>query len=186
MNPVGTNVDGPSTDVTAPAVRLGPLSWYARRGKLDYFLPKLPRDGVILDIGCSDNWFKAEAARRGWTNVTGLDLVSTADIVGDVNEWPSLGLQPHSVDAIVAFEIIEHGDFAKAFHDLLKPTGVLIATTPVPRMDPVCKVMERFGLLQRRTSPHSHLTDLRHFPGFIVVEHRVRAAVSQWAVLTPA
>lgn len=177
------------TDPGGPPValpRLGPLSWYARRGKLDAFLPKLARDAAILDVGCADGWFKRAAAERGWTNVTGVDLLPTADIVGDITCWRELGLEPHSVDAIVAFEIVEHGDFSVAFHDLLKPDGLLILTTPVPAMDPVCRVLERLRLLQQRTSPHTHLVDLRRFPKFEVVERRVRAGVSQWAVLRPA
>ena len=168
------------------APRLGPLSWYARRRKVDYFLPFLPRDGLILDVGCGDNWFKGEAAARGWHNVVGFDLRSTADIVGNVHDWREHGLQPHSADVVVAFELLEHGDFADTFHDLLKPDGLLVVTTPLPRMDPICRVLERFRILQERSSPHTHLTDLRELRRFTVVERRVRAAISQWGMLRPA
>jgi hypothetical protein len=92
-------------------------------------------------------------------------------------------MKPHSWDAITAFEVLEHGDFAPTFRELLRPRGLLFATTPVPRMDPVCHALERIGLLQRRTSPHSHLTDLRRVSGFEVASWRVKAGVSQWAVL---
>jgi hypothetical protein len=44
-------------------------------------------------------------------------------------------------------------------------------------------VLERARLLQRRTSPHTHLTDLRTIPGFEVVDYKVKAGISQWAVL---
>jgi len=165
--------------------RLGPLSWYARRGKVDFFLGRMPKDGIILDVGCADNWFKRAAADRGWSNVVGLDLEPSADIVGDLRSWRGLGLRPHSIDAIVAFEVVEHGDFSEPLHDLLKPDGQLIITTPVPRMDPVCRLLEAFRLLQRRTSPHTHLVDVRRFPRFSVVERHVRAGVSQWAILRP-
>lgn len=165
--------------------RLGPLSWVARNGKLDYFLPMLPKSARILDLGCADNWFRGAAADRGWHNVVGIDLVPPADIVGDVNRWAELGLEAHSFDAIIAFEVVEHGDFAQPMHDLLKPDGLLMATTPVPRWDPVCKLFEAFHLLQKRTSPHSHLIDLRDFPQFTIVERRIKAVISQWAVLSP-
>jgi SAM-dependent methyltransferase len=165
--------------------RLGPLSNLARRGKVRFFLSLLPQDAQILDVGCSDNWFKRAAAKIGWTNVTGLDLHPPADVVGDVFEWRSLGLEPHSFDAIVAFEVLEHGDFALPIWELLKPDGVLMATTPIPRMDPFCRFMERLHLLQQRTSPHSHLLDLRDLQHFEVEERRVKAGISQWAVLRP-
>ena len=165
--------------------RLGPLSWVARNGKLDFFLPMLPKSARILDLGCADNWFKGAAADRGWNNVVGIDLAPPADIVGDVNCWKELGLAAHSFDAVVAFEVVEHGDFSKPIHDLLKPDGLLMVTTPVPRWDPVCRGLEVLHLLQKRTSPHSHLIDLRDFPRFKVVDRRVKAVISQWAVLRP-
>ena len=165
--------------------RLGPLSWVARNGKLDFFLPMLPKSARILDLGCADNWFKGAAAERGWRNVVGIDLAPPADVVGDVNRWRELGLEPHSFDAIVAFEVVEHGDFSQPMHDLLKPDGFLMVTTPVPRWDPVCRAFEALHLLQKRTSPHTHLVDLRSFPRFTVVDRRVKAVISQWAVLRP-
>jgi 2-polyprenyl-3-methyl-5-hydroxy-6-metoxy-1,4-benzoquinol methylase len=152
---------------------------------LDYFLPKIDPAARILDIGCADNWFKQAARDRGRLNVIGLDLRPPADIVGNVFEWRSLGLEAHSFDVIVAFEVFEHGDFAETAWDLLHPNGLLMVTTPIPRMDPVCKVLERMHLLQRRTSVHSHLCDLRHLSSFDVVERQTKAAVSQWGVLRP-
>ncbi len=164
---------------------LGPLSNVARRGKVKFFLDRIDRDARILDVGCADNWFKRAAAAKGWTNVTGLDLKPPADIVGSVFDWEDLGLQAHSFDVIVAFEVLEHGDFSLPLWELLKPDGVLFATTPVPRFDPVCKLLERARLLQRRTSPHSHLTDLRKLARFEMVDRRIKAVISQWAILRP-
>jgi 2-polyprenyl-3-methyl-5-hydroxy-6-metoxy-1,4-benzoquinol methylase len=161
----------------------GPLSWLARRGKVRYFLPYVAPDARILDVGCASNWFKAAAADRGWINVTGVDLAPPADIVGDVCNWRELGMTEGSWDALTAFEVLEHGDFAPVFHELLREGGLLFATTPVPSMDPVCHALERVGLLQRRTSPHTHLTNLRELPGFEVVDYKIKAGVSQWAVL---
>jgi 2-polyprenyl-3-methyl-5-hydroxy-6-metoxy-1,4-benzoquinol methylase len=152
---------------------------------LRYFLPKLRPEAKILDIGCGDSWFGRAAAQRGYPHVTGIDLYPPADVVGDVKSWSVLGLEPHSFDAIVAFEVVEHGDFSEAMHELLKPSGLLMLTTPIPFMDPVCRLLESVRLLQRRTSPHTHLIDLRKFPRFTVSERQTRAGVSQWAVLKP-
>jgi 2-polyprenyl-3-methyl-5-hydroxy-6-metoxy-1,4-benzoquinol methylase len=170
---------------TVPERRLGPLSGVAQRGKIKFFLTWLPRHGQIMDFGCADQWFKRAAARRGLQNVVGLDLTPQADIVGDIFQWELLGLEAHSFDAIVAFEVVEHGDFSRPLHDLLKSDGVLIVTTPVPMFDPLCRLLEVLRLLQRRTSPHSHLIDLRRFPHFEVVERRIKVGISQWAVLRP-
>jgi Methyltransferase domain len=165
--------------------RLGPLSWLARWGKLRYFLPRIDVNAQVLDIGCADNWFKRAAAEKGITGVTGLDLRPPADIVGDVMKWQELGLQPHSFDVIVAFEVFEHGPFAETAWDLLRPDGQLMLTTPLPQMDGACKVLERLHMLQQRTSPHSHLCDVRKLSSFEVVDRRIKAGISQWGVLRP-
>src|SRR3954452_11087520 len=162
----------------------GWLSQYARRKKLEYFLGAVPRDAAILEVGCGNGTAKRWAEGHGY-RVVGLDLRAPADIVGDVNEWRALGLAPHSFDVILAFEVIEHGDLAKALHDLIKPDGVLMLTTPVPRMDWACKLMESAGILQRRTGEHTHLVDIRRYPHFRVVERRIRGLVSQWGILAP-
>ena len=164
----------------------GWLSRYARRKKLDFFFRHIPPDARILDVGCGEGWVREWAEARGWPGVLGVDLCAPADIVGDVTCWPELGLARHSFDVVIAFEVIEHADMAQALCDLLKPDGMLMATTPVPRLDGVCKALERMGALQPRTSAHSHLVDLRAYPHFDVVERRVRGAVAQWGVLRPA
>jgi cyclopropane fatty-acyl-phospholipid synthase-like methyltransferase len=179
----------PDASLTAAAgsqeSRAGWLSRYAREKKLEFFFAQIPKDAAILDVGCADGWVRRWAESRGWTNIVGIDLVGPADIVGDVNEWPALGLQAQSFDAIVAFEVVEHGDMAEALRALLKPTGRLYATTPVPSMDWACKALERIGFLQERTSEHSHLVDLRTYPGFRPVDRRVKGLMSQWGVLAP-
>lgn len=102
-----------------------------------------------------------------------------------MRRWRELGLPRHGFDVVVAFEVVEHADLADALHELVKPTGRLFATTPVPRLDWACRLMERVGMLQRRTSPHTHLVDLRRYPRFGLVDRAVKGCVSQWGVLAP-
>jgi hypothetical protein len=174
-----------SRDASSPAPGGTPLvSRLARDRKLRYFFERVPPRARIIEVGCADGWVERWARQRNF-DIVGLDLRPPADIVGDVREWRSLGLAGHSFDVILAFEVIEHGDFSDAFHDLLAPEGLLMVTTPVPRMDWACKLMERMGLLQRRTSPHSNLTDVRRMRRFRLVERRVKGIVSQWGVLQP-
>ncbi|MFM8304816.1 MAG: class I SAM-dependent methyltransferase [Actinomycetota bacterium] len=165
--------------------RTGWLSRYARRKKLEYFFREIPKDARILDVGCASGWVARWASERGWTGVVGIDLRPPADVIGDVRAWRDLGLEPHSFDVIVAFEVIEHGDFAVALRELLRCDGVLLVTTPVPRFDWLCKLLETAGLLQKRVMPHTHLVDVRHYPGFTVETRRVRGMVAQWGTLRP-
>jgi 2-polyprenyl-3-methyl-5-hydroxy-6-metoxy-1,4-benzoquinol methylase len=178
-----TLVNVAARTVAPPRRRLGPLSGVARRGKIDYFLAALPKDARILDVGCADGWFGRAAAQRGYHNVIGVDIEAPADLVGDIRQWRELGLEAHSFDAIVAFEVIEHGDFEATFWQLLRPGGLLCLTTPLPQMDGVCEALERMHLLQQRGSAHTHLTDLRELRHFGVVTHAVKAGVSQWGLL---
>jgi cyclopropane fatty-acyl-phospholipid synthase-like methyltransferase len=122
------------------------LSDLARRRKLEYFLGQVPKDASILEIGCADGWVGDYAVRNGWTRFTGVDILPPSRslahpfVLGDINQWQRLGLAAGSFDAIVAFEVIEHGDFFAAIEALLRPGGLLLVTTPVPRMDWLCRV----------------------------------------------
>lgn len=161
------------------------LSDYARRRKLAWFFRDVPRDAQILDVGCADGWVGRWLREHGWQHVTGIDLEPPADHVGDVRRWRELGLPAQGFDVLVAFEVVEHADLADALNELARPGGRLFATTPVPAMDWACRLMERAGMLQQRTSPHTHLVDLRRYPRFRVVDRRVKGLVSQWGVLEP-
>lgn len=80
---------------------------------------------------------------------------------------------------------LEHGDLAAAMRALVKPGGVLVATTPVPRFDWVCKGLEGARVLQKRTGEHVNLVDLRGYPGFEVVDWKVKGFISRWGILRP-
>jgi 2-polyprenyl-3-methyl-5-hydroxy-6-metoxy-1,4-benzoquinol methylase len=158
------------------------LSDLARRKKANFFFRDLPADARILEVGCGSGWVREQLREAGLTNYVGLDLVPPADVVGDVREWRSLGMKPESFDAIVAFEVVEHVDCFQACHDLLKPGGRLLITTPVPHRDWVMKCLERVGLNQKRTSPHDHLVYLEKVPLFGEKRVKVVAGLSQWGV----
>jgi len=161
------------------------LSEYARRKKLSYFFSRIPKDARILEVGCAEGWVGKYAQDNGWDNFVGIDILpsANADIVGDINEWKTLGLEENSLDAIIAFEVVEHGDFYAAFHALLRPGGRAYVTTPVPHMDWMCKILESLKLNQKRSSPHTHLIYLERAPHLLLVEKNVKGFMSQWAVL---
>ena len=165
------------------------LSDLARRRKLEYFLGQVPKDANLLEIGCADGWVGDYAVEHGWTRFTGVDILPPSRplphpfVLGDINEWQRLGLAAGSFDAIIAFEVIEHGDFVAAIEALLRPGGLLLVTTPVPRMDWLCQLLEAVGLNQRRSSPHTHLIRLRDLPDTLTpVRIQVKAGISQWGV----
>jgi SAM-dependent methyltransferase len=159
------------------------LSTYAQRKKIAYFLADLPKNSHILEIGCGSRWVGDYLRSNGWSHYVGADLVPPADIVGDIKAWQELGLKPASFDVVIAFEVIEHVDLVREAYDLLKPGGQLLLTSPVPHMDWAMKLLEAFGLNQRRTSPHSNLVYFDRIPLFEIVSIRNMAALSQWGVL---
>ncbi len=96
----------------------------------------------VLDIGCSEGLFGAELEKRG-ARVTGWDISLKAVAVarerltdarqvdverGDTSQWNS------SFDVVIAGELVEHlfhpDQFLEKVHDLLKPGGLLVVTTP--------------------------------------------------------
>ena len=160
------------------------LSDYARRKKIEYFFGDIPKDARILEVGAGDGWVGRYLKGNGWTNYVSIDIVPPADIVGDLRDWRKLGLEESSFDVIVAFEVIEHVDLYQEMFDLLKPGGRLLVTTPVPHMDWACKTLERIGLNQQRTSPHSHLIYFKDIPLFTPVDTRVVKLIGQWGKFT--
>ncbi|HZP17239.1 MAG TPA: class I SAM-dependent methyltransferase [Terriglobales bacterium] len=158
------------------------LSDYAKGKKVAYFTRDLPKDARILEVGCGDKWLGQALREAGFLNYTGLDVVADADIVGDIRDWRSLGIQPASFDVIMAFELIEHVDCIQELYDILKPGGLLMMTSPLPHMDWLCKMFEAIGLNQRRTSPHSNLVYFRNLKLFQPLEIRTVGTMAQWGV----
>ena len=159
------------------------LSDYARDRKIRYFLDPIPKDARILEIGCGSGWVGQHLKAGGWKQYVGMDLVPPADVVGDIKQWRRLGLEPASFDVIIAFEVVEHVDCFEECHDLLKPGGRLLITTPLPRMDWAMRALERFGLNQKRSSPHDHLVALGDVPRFPHKQVRIVAGLAQWGIL---
>lgn len=158
------------------------VSSFAQRRKIDFFLPLVPRDATVLEIGSGSSWLKDHMLSNGWTGYVGLDIVPPADIVGDILQWQKIGLKAESFDAIIAFEVVEHVDCFQACWDLLKPGGCLLATSPVPERDWVMKILENLGLNQKRTSPHDHLVHFKTVNRFPDKHVKIIGGLSQWGV----
>jgi len=156
------------------------LSQIARKEKLQYFFKDIPKSYKILEIGCGDYWLGKYLKSKGFKNYQGLDLQKPADIVGDIKNWKRLKIKPNYYDVVVAFELVEHVDCFKEMHELLKPGGVLMLTSPLPSMDWLCLILEKFGLNQKRTSPHDYLINFKEIPLFKPIEIKMVGLMSQW------
>lgn len=161
-----------------------PVQGWAQRKRLAHFHDHLVSPGRVLEVGAGSGWVRSALADRGVTSYTGIDLFPPADIVGDINSWSELGLQPNSFDTIIAFEVVEHVDCFQACFDLLKPGGRMLITTPVPETDWILKITESLGLNQKRTSPHDHLVTLKNIPLFSHKKISIILGLGQWAVFT--
>ena len=62
---------------------------------------------------------------------------------------------------------MEHVDCFAECLALLKPGGVVLATSPVPYMDWFLRLLEWCGLNQKRTSPHDNLCYFADVEGFV-------------------
>lgn len=100
----------------------------------------------LLDVGCSCGFFLERALHFGFS-VKGLEFskvaISKANptvrdkiVAGDVNTLKSLEGNA-SYDVVTAFDIIEHTQnpiqFLKEVHEILKPGGMLVMSTPDSR-----------------------------------------------------
>lgn len=158
------------------------LSDIARKKKISHFITRIPKEARVLEIGCGDGWLGEYCRSHGWAGYVGLDLHPPADVVGDIREWRSLGIAEGAFDVIIAFEVFEHIWCFRECFDILRPGGLLMATTPHPRMDWLCRALEFVGLNQKRTSPHDHLVRLRDVPLFEPVDLRFVPPLAQWGI----
>ncbi|MFQ5492989.1 MAG: class I SAM-dependent methyltransferase [Candidatus Dojkabacteria bacterium] len=161
------------------------LKSLTRKKRIMHFLDQIHKDATVLDIGCGDRWAGEHLRSSGVENYTGLDLANpAADIVGDILKWKKLGLKENSFDYILLFEVIEHVDCMEDCFKLLKPGGKLMLTSPVPHFDWVMKILERVGLNQKRTSPHSNLIYFDKVKTFTDKDIDVILFVSQFGIFT--
>jgi len=160
---------------------MGLLSNFVREQRIKFCLPYINKGDRVLEIGCG-NMYVTKNLRKKGVNITGIDIEPPADIVGDIKKFRELGLKERGFDVIIAFEVIEHVDLTEPVRALLKLGGLFILTTPVPSMDWLLRMMESVGLNQKRTSPHSNLTDIKTLP-FETVNFRKAFGMMQWAVL---
>ena len=156
------------------------LSLTARKKKIEYFFPMIPKEARILEIGSGSDWAGSHLRKNGWENYTSLDIASPADIIGDIKNYRNYGIEEESFDVIIAFEVIEHVDCAKECYDILKSGGKLMLTSPVPHMDWIMKIFELLSLNQQRTSPHCNLIYFKDFPYFEENITRNVGFLSQW------
>jgi len=117
----------------------------------------------ILEIGSNAGWFTGQLRERGY-EVTTLDIVPPADIVGDINDWQRLGVAKEKYDVCVALEVIEHVDCIDSLSAICKPNGLIMLSSPHPDWDWAMKLLESIRLNQTRTSPHINLTDFKTIP----------------------
>jgi len=157
------------------------LSQYAKKRKIDYFFGDIDPQAKILEIGCGDGQTGRYFKENGLDYV-GMDINPPADVVANIKRWPEAGLQAENFDVIIAFEVVEHVDCFSECYDLLKPGGRLMITTPLPCMDWFLKVLEFFGLNQKRTSRHDHLVYLKNVELFSDKKINIIAGLSQWAI----
>ena len=118
-----------------------PLIRKTFRLRLPLFLPEVSVDArAVLDVGCATGAFLEVMRERGWT-ATGIEVSpavrDTARAKGFAVTEKTLeqaGFAPASFDLITMWDVIEHLhdplSALKACHQLLKPGGVIVITTP--------------------------------------------------------
>ena len=158
------------------------LSRYARGKKLDFILSRVRPGDAVLEIGPGDRWLGARLVESGVGGYRSVDLRAPADYVGDVRDWKRLGIPASSFDFVVALEVVEHVPCFVEINDLLKPGGHAFLTSPVPRWDGLCVLLEAAGFSQKRTSPHDHLVEFETIPLLEPVLLQRFGLLSQWGL----
>ena len=147
------------------------ISRLSANHKFNLALKHFPAGISILEVGSGSGAFAQRLVINGY-RVTTLDRQGSADIIGDINNWRALGIQTASFDAVVALEVIEHVDCLAALKQICRPGGLIMLSSPHPDWDWLLNILEKCGLLQRRTSAHKNLLDFEQLPLVAVVRQR--------------
>jgi 2-polyprenyl-3-methyl-5-hydroxy-6-metoxy-1,4-benzoquinol methylase len=109
-------------------------------------LANIPPNALVVDIGCGNGSFLSLFQGRGWQlygsdySSTGIEIAKASypDIkfsLGNAEAMPDeLTNRAGQFDVVLCTEVIEHvynpRGLLKTCHDLLKPNGMLVLTTP--------------------------------------------------------
>ncbi len=155
-----------------PMIQKQPLiSRLSANHKFNLALKHFPAGISILEVGSGSGEFANRLNRQSF-QVTTLDLKAPADIVGDIKHWRDTRYRSPSFDAVVALEVIEHVDCLVALTQICRPGGLIMLSSPHPDWDWLLNILEKCGLLQRRTSAHKNLLDFEQLPLVAVVRQR--------------
>ena len=154
---------------------------FANRQKLNFFLPFLKLNHKIIDFGCGSMWLTNYLRKLGYDCI-GFDIKPPADIIGDVKSYK---FAEASFDVVIALEIIEHVNCIEEIKHILKPGGLFIVSTPIPKFDLLFRIGEYFSLLQKRTSPHSNLLSIDSIP-FKLIKKKTLFGIVQCGIFQKA
>lgn len=109
--------------------------------RLDLIERQVSVRGRLLDVGCALGFFLEAAMERGW-QVEGIDIsahaadYATHHLGIDVRcgMLEEAGFPASSFDVLTAWDVVEHVpdpvEFLRTCHDLLRPGGLMVLTTP--------------------------------------------------------
>ncbi|MBI5331527.1 MAG: class I SAM-dependent methyltransferase [Betaproteobacteria bacterium] len=112
-----------------------------------YFDPlNLPRQSVILDLGCGQGKFLSEVRNRGYTALTGVTLseddfraTQAKGFNARMSDFSDLDDADASIDLIWCRHCLEHSIFPfvslREFHRVLRPGGYAYIEVPAPDND---------------------------------------------------
>lgn len=100
------------------------------RGQIAGFAPRLPRDGVYLDIGCGESPFRGFFKSKRYVTLD----IATASRPGVVGDAHALPFRDAVVDVAVCTEVLEHLDHPEValgeIARVLRSDGFLVLTVP--------------------------------------------------------
>ena len=145
-----------------------------QRQRIAKALRFIPQGASVLDVGCADGALFRAGGERIATGV-GIDLQMPQTWVDGpyelrVGEFPDVLHPGETFDAIVMLAVVEHAPleelrgWAKVIPELLVPSGLLVITTPSPKVDQILDLLMRLRILDGMEAHEHHGFDPRTVP----------------------
>ena len=146
-------------------------------------LQKFKRKNIkILDVGCGNRYLLNKIKKKGYKNITGIDIKKPCDIIMDAT---NMSFKENSFDVVLCFEVIEHCLCVPELKRVLKPKGRIILSTPFPGTDWVRTILVKIRLLENQDfHAHDHLINIKKLHLKRIKIKRMFFGTSQFGVFT--
>jgi len=147
-----------------------------RARRLEFFFGAyIAAETMVLEVGPGDGWLGEYLIGAGFRSYRRLHSAAPADLVGELENWRELGIEPASIDLLIAFDCRLAEPELVCFRALVKAGGLLFVVRRAERR-PIARRLAGWLTAGRRRSRREATEGATAIAGFrTLAERRLRS-----------